>query len=140
PEEAELRALWLIWKAKVLKDESRFSEAGEVLSQVEAFVTWESDWYGYFCARVIRASLLLAMDRVAEADEVVREVRELFGKRQFKPLKMQLDDLERRVREKSDLGVLQYVPEGEGIRYVYENRVLTLKKESPAERLLRALI
>lgn len=140
PTDSNLRALWMIWRIKILKDEKRLESASALLADAEAEIRLEKDWYAYFCLRVIRASLLIEMHQMETAREVVREVRSMFDLRQFRSLKIQVEDLERRLRERMDLGRLTCLPRGDVVDYQYESQTLSLKAGAPAEKLLRALI
>jgi DNA-binding winged helix-turn-helix (wHTH) protein len=140
PEDPSIRLLWRIWQAKILRDEKRFDEAQAVLEEVLGTATLETDWYAHYSAKVVLAILFIKRDDLQSASRVVAEVRRLFEGRNFKSLRIQMEELEKQLREKSTLGVVQFVSRPEGSVFIYQNRELKLKHESPAEKLLTLMI
>lgn len=140
PEDPAIRLLWRIWQAKILRDERKFDEAEQLLKAVLDTVTPQADWYAHFSAKVVLAILYLKRDDLENATRVVAEVRELFAGRNFKSLRIQMEELERQLREKSTLGVVQFTPRADGSVFSYQNRELKLKPESPAEKLLTLMV
>jgi DNA-binding winged helix-turn-helix (wHTH) protein len=140
PEDPSVRLLWRIWQAKILRDEKKFDEAERMLKAVLDSATPEADWYAHYSAKVVLAILYLKRDDLENASRVVAEVRELFAGRNFKSLRIQMEELERQVREKSSIGVVQFTHRSDGSIFTYQNRELKLKPESPAEKLLTLMI
>ncbi len=140
PEDPTVRLLWRIWQAKILRDEKKFDEAETLLKAVLDTVTPEADWYAHFSAKVVLAILYLKRDDLENAGRIVNEVRQLFAGRNFKSLRTQMEELEKQLREKSTLGVVQFTPRADGSVFSYQNRELKLKPESPAEKLMTLMV
>jgi hypothetical protein len=140
PEDGSVRLLWMIWQAKILRDEKKFDDAEKILTQVLAAATPQADWYAHYSAKVVLAILYLKRDDLVNAGRVVAEVRELFAGRNFKSLRVQMDELERQLREKSTVGIVQFTSGPDGSVFSYQNRELKLKPSSPAEKLLTLMI
>ena len=136
-DEPQLKNLVDIWKIKILKDEKKLVEAEELLTSVLRNIDRDAQWYPYYCVKIIEGSLSLEKGDFKKTREIVQHVRELYDQRQFKSLKTQLEDLERRIREKSEVGVMTVeFDEDNQIKFIYESRSLKLKKFSPSETLL----
>ncbi len=140
PEDPSVRLLWKIWQAKILRDEKKFEDAERLLKLVLDSATPEADWYAHYSAKVVLAILYLKRDDLENASRVVSEVRRLFDGKNFKSLRIQMEELEKQLREKSSVGVVQFTPREDGAVFSYQNRELKLKPHSPAEKLLTLMI
>lgn len=135
-----LRPLVEIWKAKVLRDEDRNREAEAAYLAVLGDLDSRRDWYPYFSAKVGLAILYLKTGEAERASDIVAEVKKLFEGRHFKSIQIQLKSLESKLGEKEGLGVL-YVATGAGnVDVTYDKRTLSLKADSPSEKLLLLLV
>jgi tetratricopeptide (TPR) repeat protein len=131
-----LRILVDIWKAKLLRDEQRFEEAETLLAAILQGLDAKKDWYAYYTAQIVRAILYLRQGKADAAAEIVDEVRRRFEGRNFKSLQIQLAALEKQLEKETTLGVIEFIPGELSSTFVYSSRKLTLKKETPAEKLL----
>lgn len=140
PSDERLRVLWEIWKAKVLRDEKNFDEAERTLSRIFETVTVESDWYAYASAKIIEAILYLKKGALDKALQIANEVQALFENRNFKSLKVEIDELHKQIRERTEMGCLRLFNGPEKSEVSYEKQSLELKRSSPAYKLLTLLM
>jgi len=138
-EDPSLRVLVDIWRAKLLRDEQRYSEAEALLVTILADLDVTRDWYAYYTAQIVRAILCLRQGRMEEAAGVIETVRRDFQGRPFRSLQIQLDALDKQLEKESSLDCIELIPGDRTSTFVYSSRRLTLKKKSPAEKLLTVL-
>jgi len=131
-----VRVLVDIWRAKLLRDEQRYDEADRLLGELVGRIDARRDWYAYYTAQIVRAIQYLRQGRVEEAAAIVGEVRRKFEGRAFKSLQIQLDALQVQLEKESALGVIEFIPGDRASTFIYSSRTLTLKKRTPAEKLL----
>jgi len=129
-----------VWRGVVLRREGRLGEARHLLASVIARYPAGEYWYVYFSARLIQAMVLVDLDRMEEAKEVIHETREIFSKHRFKLVQQQLEKLEALVAEKTSMGKLRLVKDEAGGVCWYADRQIRLREGAPSERLLLLLI
>lgn len=140
PGDPNLKTLWLIWRAKILRDQNRFGEALEVLDRVFHSITVDSDWYGFFSAEVILAGILAAKGDRAGALKVVEEVRALFEKKNFKALKILTDELEERVTRRPAPPAVRIRQDARRSLVWFGKGRASFKRGTPTERMLDLLV
>jgi tetratricopeptide (TPR) repeat protein len=140
PEDPKLHTLWLIWRAKILRDQSRFDEAQAELDRVLASVNMETDWYGYFSAAVIQAGILTGRGQRAEALKVVAKVRAIFEDRNLKTLKVLMDELEERVKKRPEPPTVRFRRDAKRSTLSHGRGAVAFKRGTPAESVLALLV
>lgn len=138
-EDSELAVLVEIWRAKVFKDERHYDLAEEKLKKILGQLLLPKDWYPFFSAQLILASLYITQKRFSEAEGLISEVRKTFETKRFKTLQEQISFLEKRIAEARRPAELCLTISDQDAKLGFENKNLILNSEVPADKLLMLL-
>ncbi|MBI4403334.1 MAG: response regulator transcription factor [Deltaproteobacteria bacterium] len=138
-EDPSLNLLVEIWKAIVLRDESKLDEAEKIIEGLLGQIDARRDWYSYFSAKCVLANLFIKKGDITAASRLIREIRVLFEGRHFKAVQTQLEHMEKFIQEKQCQSVIFYeYRKNRCIIYCADKR-LEFLSGTPTEKLLLLL-
>jgi len=136
PEDADLRVMVEIWKAKILREEKRFEEAEAAYQVLLQKLNPQTSWYNYTTTCLQLAYLHLKRGEKNQAETMLKEIRSLFEGRPFKLTLNLLAGLEQLLNQNATLGTIYFEARLDHSLITYANRSLVLKRDSPLEKLL----
>lgn len=136
----ELIPLVQIWDAVVLREEKQYDRAVAVLRNVIEVVDPNKNWYAHLSAQLVLAMVYINQKNAEKAAQVTASVRAMFEGRHFKTVEVQLAAMERLIEESLGLGTIVFKPGEDESLFVYGGRTLSLKPETPAEKLMVLLV
>ncbi len=139
PEDQNTRTLWQIWRAKILRDQLKLDEAQAELDKVFAAVSMETDWYGYFSAKVIQAGIKAARGDRAGALSVVADVKRDFANKNLKTVNILIENMEARVNKRPEPPSMRLRQEARRSILTFGRSSVTFKKNTPVERVFDLL-
>jgi len=140
PQDPTLRLLLEIWRSVVLRNEKKLPEAETKLEKIFSQVSAKTNWYVYFSAKVVLSMVLMDKGEKSKAKMIADELRSLFQGRHFKSVSLQMAELEKHLCEDSPLGPVRFIAGDGECTFVYQSKVLVLKRKTPSEKLLSLLI
>ncbi len=137
PDDVYLKPLVLVWQAKVLKDEGKFSEAHAILDGVIKNVSMEDDWYSYFSCRIILASLYIKEEKMELAADISRGLKEKFDGKNFKTLLDQIAELDKKLKDNDSVGNLEFEESEDILVLRYRRKQIEVESKSAIAKLLK---
>jgi len=139
PEDPEVRSLWEVYGAKILRDEKKYEQAEALFQRLIERLNPDHDWHAYFTANLGLAFLCLSTGDFERARFIAEGLQRHFAGHPFKSLQMQLQELERRLGEHSEHEVIHFAAGREHSVVTYINRRINLRRHSFSEKLLLLL-
>jgi tetratricopeptide (TPR) repeat protein len=128
-----------IWKGKLLRDEKKFAEGEQLLSQLVQRLDPKANWYSYFAAKNNLALLFICLGETKKAKDILAELTALIRGRHFKCISVQLAELQRLLTSEGKTSVIRVICGETENTIEYENKTLSLNGKSPSDKLLLQL-
>lgn len=140
PQDKNLHKLYLIWQAKVLKDENKIPQSQKILDGILESNSITEDWYAYFSANVIQVSLYLKKGEKAKAQKAFSELKETFKGRNFKSLMVNLGWLEKQIAEEGNIGSVQWDDSEDVIILKYKEKKIEIERRTSVGKVIKQLL
>lgn len=139
PSDPHLSHLLLNWRVKVTVDEGNYADAEEIMGKLLQQVSPESDWYGYFMAKINQTRLYIKKRQTALAVQSVEEMKKFIDRRPAKSLRFQIDCMEALLAKEQNIGAVCFTQTGGENKIQYCGRSYAIEKESSVGKLLLLL-
>ncbi|NBX93491.1 MAG: hypothetical protein EB078_01935 [Proteobacteria bacterium] len=139
-DEPDLEIAVQLWRAKVLRDEGKLSEAEKKLfDTINKLDVWKN-WYGFFSAKILLGGLYTAQGKSDKALSVVDEVRKIAENTPFKTIKTQLIALENKIKEQVTTVEIHCEEGISSWRLSFQTRTVEIKLATATAKILEMFL
>lgn len=135
-----LSDLVAVWKAKILRDSGKVSEAEKFLGSMIAKVKPSFNWHAYLSAKIILGGVYLRQEKYDRLLSVIKEVRAYCDRHPLRTIRRQMDHLGDQIKGQENRPKLLWKKSGKTQILKYQDRVLSLTGDQPWQKLLISLI
>ncbi len=140
-EDPQLSPLIEIWRAVILRRESKLQEAKDIVVRVILSIDCKREWYAYFSAMNLLAMIHVDTGDLPRAEIAVGELEKLFERGKFQTIRTQIEALQTLIQEKKGSGPVQLVKRDTDFYEVFhKNQSLRLNPKVTQDRLLLTLL
>jgi tetratricopeptide (TPR) repeat protein len=135
--DSENQIILELWRAKVLRDEGKLSEAEAKLSKVFQKVDSKNNWYAYFSATILLAGLYIMQDRKTEAARLVDVARQIVKNSPFRTVRAQLEALEKKIVGSPECPTIHCEKGISSLKVTYDKKTVELDLRTAVAKLIQ---